>query len=119
LILPTFAFLISGASALGYQICWQRLLVIFAGGDIQAITIIVATFMQGLGAGALVGGWLIRSLSNAASVTLPASNASSDCGAPAANGCTMTFSASSSATPFTFGPRAHFSSCSRFFHPRF
>jgi predicted membrane-bound spermidine synthase len=63
LILPTFAFLISGASALGYQICWQRLLVVFAGGDIQAITIIVATFMLGLGAGALASGWLADQIS--------------------------------------------------------
>ncbi len=58
MVLPTLAFLISGASALGYQICWQRLLVIFAGGDIQSIAIIVATFMLGLGGGALTGGWL-------------------------------------------------------------
>jgi spermidine synthase len=58
LILPTLAFFISGASALGDQISWQRLLMVFAGGDIQAITIIVATFMLGLGGGALTGGWL-------------------------------------------------------------
>jgi spermidine synthase len=63
LILPTLAFFISGASALGYQISWQRLLVVFAGGDIQAITIIVATFMLGLGGGALGGGWLADQLS--------------------------------------------------------
>ncbi len=58
MVLPTLAFLISGASALGYQICWQRLLVIFVGSDIQSIAIIVATFMLGLGGGALTGGWL-------------------------------------------------------------
>ncbi len=58
IVLPTLAFLISGASALGYQIGWQRLLVVFAGGDIQAITLIVATFMLGLGGGAMTGGWL-------------------------------------------------------------
>jgi len=62
MILPTLAFFISGASALGYQIGWQRLLVVFAGGDIQAITIIVATFMLGLGGGALAGGWLADQL---------------------------------------------------------
>lgn len=62
MILPSFAFFISGASALAYQIGWQRLLVVFAGGDIQAITIIVATFMLGLGGGALTGGWLADQL---------------------------------------------------------
>jgi predicted membrane-bound spermidine synthase len=51
-------FLVSGSSALVYQVAWQRLLVLFAGGDVAAMTIIVTAFMAGLGAGSLVGGWL-------------------------------------------------------------
>lgn len=49
-------FFASGISALIYQICWQRLLFIAFGVDIDSVTIIVSTFMLGLGVGALVGG---------------------------------------------------------------
>lgn len=49
-------FFISGAAALVYQVAWQRLLVIFAGGDVYSTTIIVTAFMLGLGGGSLVGG---------------------------------------------------------------
>ncbi len=51
-------FLISGISALIDQMAWQRLLVLFAGGDVAAMTIIVTTFMAGLGLGSLLGGSL-------------------------------------------------------------
>jgi predicted membrane-bound spermidine synthase len=51
-------FLVSGAAALIYQICWQRLLFESVGVDIESVTIIVSTFMFGLGLGALVGGQL-------------------------------------------------------------
>lgn len=51
-------FLVSGAAALIYQICWQRLLFESVGVDIESVTIIVSTFMFGLGLGALVGGEL-------------------------------------------------------------
>lgn len=51
-------FTISGASALMYQVCWQRLLFGAFGVDIESITIIVSTFMLGLGCGALIGGRL-------------------------------------------------------------
>ena len=49
-------FLVSGAAALIYQICWQRLLFESVGVDIDSVTIIVSTFMLGLGLGALAGG---------------------------------------------------------------
>jgi spermidine synthase len=58
LFIATLLFFISGSAALIYQTGWQRLLVIFAGGDIQAITLIVSAFMLGLGGGNLAGGWL-------------------------------------------------------------
>jgi predicted membrane-bound spermidine synthase len=51
-------FFLSGIAALIYQICWQRLLFVAFGVDIESVTIIVSTFMFGLGAGALVGGEL-------------------------------------------------------------
>jgi predicted membrane-bound spermidine synthase len=51
-------FFASGISALIYQICWQRLLFVALGVDIDSVTIIVSTFMLGLGVGALVGGEL-------------------------------------------------------------
>jgi len=51
-------FALSGAAALIYQVCWQRLLFASFGVDIESTTIIVSTFMLGLGCGALVGGRL-------------------------------------------------------------
>lgn len=55
LILP---FFFSGFAALVYQVCWQRLLFVAFGVDIESITIIVSAFMLGLGIGALSGGQL-------------------------------------------------------------
>jgi spermidine synthase len=49
-------FFLSGFAALAYQVAWQRLLVVFAGGDVLSITIIVTAFMAGLGLGSLAGG---------------------------------------------------------------
>jgi predicted membrane-bound spermidine synthase len=51
-------FFLSGIAALVYQICWQRMLFVSFGIDIESVTIIVSTFMLGLGAGALAGGWI-------------------------------------------------------------
>ncbi len=51
-------FTLSGAAALVYQVCWQRLLFGAFGVDVESITIIVSTFMLGLGCGALIGGKL-------------------------------------------------------------
>jgi MFS family permease len=51
-------FFVSGVSALVYQVAWQRLLFASFGVDVESITIIVSTFMLGLGCGALMGGTL-------------------------------------------------------------
>ena len=51
-------FFVSGTAALIYQICWQRLLFESVGVDIESVTIIVSTFMLGLGLGSLAGGEL-------------------------------------------------------------
>ncbi|MFI4890568.1 MAG: fused MFS/spermidine synthase [Steroidobacterales bacterium] len=51
-------FFVSGAAALVYQVCWQRLLFESVGVDMESVTIIVSTFMLGLGLGSLAGGEL-------------------------------------------------------------
>ncbi|WP_338845361.1 fused MFS/spermidine synthase [Massilia sp. W12] len=51
-------FLISGFSALIYQVVWQRVLFATFGVNSEAVTVIVSVFMFGLGLGALAGGWL-------------------------------------------------------------
>ena len=54
-------FFFSGATALIYQITWQRLLALFSGLGHYTITVIVAVFMAGLGIGSLAGGmWADR-----------------------------------------------------------
>ena len=52
------AFFLSGFAALIYQLAWQRLLFVVVGVDIESVTIIVSTFMLGLGLGAVLGGWM-------------------------------------------------------------
>jgi spermidine synthase len=49
-------FFASGLAALLYQVIWQRLLTFTTGADIQAVTIVIAAFMVGLGLGSLAGG---------------------------------------------------------------
>ena len=51
-------FFVSGFTALLYQIIWQRVLTLFVGSDVYSVTIIVASYMAGLGFGSLAGGHL-------------------------------------------------------------
>ena len=51
-------FFISGTAGLVYQIIWERLLELFFGVTMTAITLIVAAYMAGLGLGSLFGGRL-------------------------------------------------------------
>lgn len=51
-------FLISGFSALIYQVVWQRTLFTTFGINSESVTVIVSVFMFGLGIGALAGGSL-------------------------------------------------------------
>lgn len=53
-----FAVAGSGATALVYQIVWQRMLVRLTGAALPAVTLIVCIFMLGLGIGSLIGGRL-------------------------------------------------------------
>lgn len=57
-------FLISGVSALIYQIVWQRALFTIFGVDIESVTVVVSIFMFGLGIGALIGGYIQRKFPN-------------------------------------------------------
>jgi spermidine synthase len=50
----------SGAAALVYEVVWFQLLALQVGGATRAIALVLATFMAGLGAGALVLPRLIR-----------------------------------------------------------
>ncbi len=52
------AFFLSGASALVYQVAWQRILALQTGVGITSIAMIVAAFMAGIGAGSHLGGVL-------------------------------------------------------------
>ena len=54
--LSAVIFFTSGFAALLYQVIWQRLLVLFSGADLYSVTIIVASFMGGMGVGHLAGG---------------------------------------------------------------
>lgn len=49
-------FFASGVAGLVYQVCWQRLLFAAFGSDLPSVTVIVSSFMAGLGLGALAGG---------------------------------------------------------------
>ena len=49
-------FFVSGASALVYQVAWQRILALHSGVGIYSIAMIVAAFMAGLGVGSRAGG---------------------------------------------------------------
>lgn len=51
-------FFVSGFAAIVYQIAWQRALFTVVGINVETVTIVVAAFMLGLGAGALAGGSL-------------------------------------------------------------
>jgi len=54
------AFFASGAAALTYQFCWNRYLYAAIGIDLDSTSVIVATFMLGLGLGNLLGARLAR-----------------------------------------------------------
>jgi predicted membrane-bound spermidine synthase len=51
-------FFFSGFASLMYQVVWQRLLTVYYGVGPVATTLIVSTYMLGLGLGALAGGAL-------------------------------------------------------------
>ena len=52
ILLPLFVA--SGAAALVYEVVWFQLLALQVGGATRAIALVLATFMTGLGAGAII-----------------------------------------------------------------
>lgn len=57
-LLLLLTFFASGSAALVYQLVWQRYLFNGLGVDIDSVTLIVSTFMLGIGLGGACGGWL-------------------------------------------------------------
>jgi predicted membrane-bound spermidine synthase len=53
-------FFLSGFAAILYQVVWQRTLFAVVGINVEAVTLIVTTFIFGLGLGSLLGGRLSR-----------------------------------------------------------
>jgi spermidine synthase len=49
-------FFISGFTALLYQVVWQRMLGLFLGSDVRSVSVVVASYLLGLGVGSLIGG---------------------------------------------------------------
>ncbi len=62
-VLVGVLFFLSGFSALTYQIAWQRILGLFSGSDSIAVTIIVGSFLLGLGIGSLIASSIADRLS--------------------------------------------------------
>lgn len=56
LVLVSVLFFLSGAAGLIYQTVWVRLLELYFGVTLTAITLIVAAYMAGLGLGSMLGG---------------------------------------------------------------
>ncbi len=53
-------FLVSGAPAIVYQLLWQRALYAIYGIHVEAVAVVVAAFLLGLGLGGLIGGAVSR-----------------------------------------------------------
>ena len=54
-------FILSGISALIYQLVWQRALLTIYGSNVESVAMVVAAFLAGLGIGSIVGGWVSKS----------------------------------------------------------
>ena len=57
-------FFISGFNALLYQVAWQRMLGLFSGSDVRSVTIVIASYLLGLGLGNLISSRISDRLSN-------------------------------------------------------
>ena len=53
-------FVLSGISALIYQIVWQRSLLMIFGSNVESVAMVVAAFLMGLGIGSIAGGWISK-----------------------------------------------------------
>lgn len=57
-------FFLSGVAGLIYEIVWERLLEIYFGVTLTAITLIVSAYLAGLGLGSLIGGIVASRIRN-------------------------------------------------------
>ena len=64
------AFFLSGFSALLYQVAWQRMLGLFAGSDVRSVTIIVGSYLAGIGLGSLLGSFIADRLNSRQAIWL-------------------------------------------------
>lgn len=53
-------FVLSGVSALIYQMVWQRSLLTIYGSNVESVAMVVTAFLTGLGIGSLAGGWISK-----------------------------------------------------------
>ena len=53
-------FVLSGISALIYQLVWQRSLLMIFGSNVESVAMVVAAFLMGLGIGSIAGGWVSK-----------------------------------------------------------
>ncbi len=53
-------FILSGISALIYQLVWQRALLTIYGSNVESVAMVVAAFLAGLGIGSIAGGWISK-----------------------------------------------------------
>jgi spermidine synthase len=63
-------YFLSGFTALLYQVVWQRMLGLFSGSDVRSVTIVVASYLLGLGVGGWLGGWMSDRLSSRQAVQI-------------------------------------------------
>ena len=63
-------YFLSGFTALLYQVVWQRMLGLFSGSDVRSVTIVVASYLLGLGVGGWLGGWISDRLSSRQAVQI-------------------------------------------------
>ena len=65
---PAVVFLLSGISALIYEIVWFRLLARIIGPSVHAFSMMLATYLLGIGLGSLIGARAIRNITHHRSV---------------------------------------------------
>jgi spermidine synthase len=59
---PAVVFLLSGVSALAYEIIWFRLLARIIGPTVHAFSVMLATYLLGLGLGSLMGTGIVKKI---------------------------------------------------------
>jgi spermidine synthase len=59
---PAAVFLLSGISALAYEIIWFRLLARIIGPSVHAFSVMLATYLLGLALGSLIGAGIVKKI---------------------------------------------------------